>query len=104
MSTAARPPAKPRAATQAKPDRRQNILLAAEKLFAKFGYHAVSIRTIADEAEVPLALVGYYFGAKQDLYRAIFEHWSTMIGERLASLKEAMATGSRASSKPSSRR
>jgi AcrR family transcriptional regulator len=75
----------------AKPDRRQNILLAAEKLFAKFGYHAVSIRNIADEAEVPLALVGYYFGAKQDWYRAIFEHWSAMIKERLASLKEAMA-------------
>jgi AcrR family transcriptional regulator len=80
-----------RPATQAKPDRRQNILLAAEKLFAKFGYHAVSIRNIADEAEVPLALVGYYFGAKQDLYRAIFEHWSAMIKERLASLEEAMA-------------
>jgi AcrR family transcriptional regulator len=86
---ASRATARPAAA--AKPDRRQNILLAAEKLFAKFGYHAVSIRNIADEAEVPLALVGYYFGAKQDLYRAIFEHWSTMIQERLASLKEAMA-------------
>ena len=80
-----------RPAAAAKPDRRQNILLAAEKLFAKFGYHAVSIRNIADEADVPLALVGYYFGAKRDLYRAIFEHWSTMIGERLAGLKEAMA-------------
>ena len=76
---------------EGKPDRRQNILLAAEKLFAKYGYHAVSIRNIADEAQVPLALVGYYFGAKQQLYHAIFEHWSTMIEERLASLKEAMA-------------
>lgn len=91
MSTAARPPATRRAATPERPDRRQNILLAAEKLFAKHGYHAVSIRHIADEAQVPLALVGYYFGAKQDLYRAIFEHWRTMIGERLAALKEAMA-------------
>jgi AcrR family transcriptional regulator len=85
------PRATARPAATAKPDRRQNILLAAEKLFAKFGYHAVSIRNIADEAGVPLALVGYYFGAKQDLYRAIFEHWSAMINERLASLKEAMA-------------
>ncbi|MEP6789779.1 MAG: TetR family transcriptional regulator [Ramlibacter sp.] len=83
------PVARPAAA--ARPDRRQNILLAAEKLFAKFGYHAVSIRNIADEAEVPLALVGYYFGAKQDLYHAIFEHWGAMINERLVSLKEAMA-------------
>lgn len=91
MSTAARPPAKRRAAPPAKPDRRQNILLAAEKLFAKYGYHAVSIRHIADEAQVPLALVGYYFGAKHELYRAIFEHWSTTINERLTALALAMA-------------
>lgn len=75
----------------AKPDRRQNILMAAEKLFGKYGFHGVSIRDIADEAGVPLALVGYYFGAKQALYHAIFEHWSGMINERLASLREAMA-------------
>ncbi|HSH90364.1 MAG TPA: TetR family transcriptional regulator [Ramlibacter sp.] len=74
-----------------KPDRRQNILLAAEKLFARNGYHAVSIRHIADEAGVPLALVGYYFGQKHELYHAIFEHWSTMIEERLESLRKAMA-------------
>jgi len=91
MSTAARPPAKRRADTPVRPDRRQNILLAAEKLFAKHGYHAVSIRHIADEAQVPLALVGYYFGAKHELYHAIFEHWSTTINERLAALALAVA-------------
>jgi len=74
-----------------RPDRRQNILLAAEKLFATYGYHAVSIRHIADEAQVPLALVGYYFGAKHELYRAIFEHWTPMIQERLAGLQSALA-------------
>jgi len=81
--------ARPKA--QAKPDRRQNILLAAEKLFASNGYHAVSIRDIADEAGVPLALVGYYFGQKRELYHAIFEHWSAMIEERLESLRQALA-------------
>jgi AcrR family transcriptional regulator len=75
----------------AKPDRRQNILLAAEKLFARNGYHAVSIRDIADDAGVPLALVGYYFGQKRELYHAIFEHWSTMIEERLESLRRALS-------------
>ena len=63
------------------------ILLAAEKLFALHGYHAVSIRQIADEAGVPLALVGYYFGAKQELFVAIFEHWSGTIEARLAALR-----------------
>ncbi len=68
-------------------DRRQAILLAAEKLFAQSGYRAVTIRQIADEAQVPLALVGYYFGPKQELFHAIFEHWRGTIDERVALLK-----------------
>lgn len=71
---------------QARVDRRQAILLAAEKLFSKYGYHAVSLRQIADEAGVPLALVGYYFGPKNALFEAIFEHWNHTIEERLAAL------------------
>ena len=81
----------PRATAAPRPDRRHNILLAAEKLFATYGYHAVSIRQIADEAQVPLALVGYYFGAKQQLYHAIFEHWRSMINARLTALQTALA-------------
>ena len=71
----------------ARPDRRLAILLAAEKLFAQRGYHAVTIRDIADEAGVPLALVGYYFGPKHELFGAIFEHWSHTIEARLAGLR-----------------
>ena len=63
------------------------ILLAAEKLFAQRGYHAVSIRQIAEEAGVPLALVGYYFGPKHDLFHAIFAHWNRTIEERLSALR-----------------
>ena len=91
MSTKPITPAVKRPAAAVKPDRRQNILLAAEKLFAKYGFHAVSIRDIADEAGVPLALVGYHFGNKQELYHAIFEHWSGMRQERLDALAQVMA-------------
>src|SRR3954466_10072304 len=70
-----------------RPDRRLAILLAAEKLFAQHGYHAVTIRDIADEAGVPLALVGYYFGPKHQLFGAIFEHWGHTIDARLAGLR-----------------
>ena len=80
-----RTPAAPR------PDRQQAILLAAEKLFAQRGYHAVTIRQIADEAGVPLALVGYYFGPKHDLFHAVFAHWNRTIEERLAALDSAIA-------------
>lgn len=71
---------------EARAGRKQAILLAAEKLFALRGYHAVTIRQIAQEAGVPLALVGYYYGQKHELFHAIFEHWSPTIEERLAAL------------------
>lgn len=83
-----RPPAG--RAAEARPDRRQAILLAAEKLFALRGYHAVSIRQIADEAAVPLALVAYYFGAKHELFIAIFAHWGGTIEARLAALRQVV--------------
>jgi AcrR family transcriptional regulator len=88
-----RPP--PRRPAPDRPDRKDAILLAAEKLFAQRGYHAVSIRQIADEAGVPLALVGYYYGQKHELFAAIFAHWSPTIAERLARLRAAVAAGGR---------
>jgi AcrR family transcriptional regulator len=79
--------ARAHAAAAERPDRKQAILLAAEKLFAQHGYHAVTIRDIAVEAGVPLALVGYYYGQKHELFHAIFEHWSHSIEARLAALR-----------------
>jgi AcrR family transcriptional regulator len=90
----ARAPVPPDAAG-ALPDRKQAILLAAERLFAQRGYHAVSIRNIADEAGVPLALVGYHYGPKQALFEAIFQRWQGTIDERLAALDNALALGGR---------
>jgi len=74
----------------ARPDRKAAILLAAEKLFAQYGYHAVSIRQIAAEADVPPALIGYYYGATQELFHALFTHWLPTIAERLALLHAAL--------------
>lgn len=74
-----------------RPDRRQNILDASQRLFGRFGYHAVTIRQIAAEAKVPLALVGYYFGQKQELYDAIFAHWSGTVAQRSVDLRDALA-------------
>ena len=80
-----------RAVREGRPDRRQNILDTSQRLFARFGYHAVTIRQIAAEAGVPLALVGYYFGQKQELYDAIFGHLSDTIETRRQGLREAVA-------------
>jgi AcrR family transcriptional regulator len=70
-------------------ERRQAILLAAERLFALHGYRGVTIRQIAEQAGVPLALVGYYFGPKHELFHAIFEQWRHTVDERLALLAQA---------------
>lgn len=94
MDAVVRRPAARKPAVE-RPDRKDAILLAAERLFAQRGYHAVSIRQIADEAAVPLALVGYYFGQKHELFAAIFAHWNPTIEERLAGLKAAVGAGGR---------
>jgi AcrR family transcriptional regulator len=71
------------------PNRRHDILVSAERLFSTRGFHGVSIRDIAEDAGVPLALVGYYFGPKVDLYHAIYRERAGYIGERLNALAAA---------------
>ena len=94
-ATLTRPVARTRrSAAPPRPDRRAAILLAAEKQFAQLGYQAASLRRIAAEAGVPLALVGYYYGAKHELFHAIFQHWQPTFDQRLALLREVM-TGPR---------
>jgi AcrR family transcriptional regulator len=94
MSTSAKRPAarradKSAAGQEAAPNRKQDILLAAERLFAQRGFHGVSIRDIADEAGVQLALIGYYYGPKVSLYHEIYRQRSGYIQERLNALAEA---------------
>jgi AcrR family transcriptional regulator len=72
-------------------DRSQDILLAAEQLFAQHGYHAVTIRQIALAAQVPLALVGYYYGQKHELFEALFARWATTIEARTQQLQAALS-------------
>lgn len=47
------------------------ILLIAEKLFAENGFEQTSIRTIAKEADINIAMVSYYFGSKEKLLEAL---------------------------------
>ncbi len=47
------------------------ILAAAERVFAGAGFGGATMAAIADEAGLPKANLHYYFGAKQDLYRAV---------------------------------
>jgi AcrR family transcriptional regulator len=69
---------------QSRQDRRSDILKSAEKLFAERGFNGVSVRDIADDARVPLALVGYYFGKKAELFATIFEQRRDYFERRVA--------------------
>src|SRR5260221_7015698 len=53
--------------------RREQIVKAALRVFARKGYAATKITDIAAAAEISHGLVNYYFASKEDLYGAIVE-------------------------------
>ncbi|MFD1662520.1 TetR family transcriptional regulator [Streptomyces caeni] len=53
-----------------KPDTRAQILGIARRRFLLDGYQAVTLRAVAAEADVDVALVSYYFGSKKGLFGA----------------------------------
>jgi AcrR family transcriptional regulator len=51
---------------------RNQILDAAEQVFARDGFHDAALREIADLAEFSVGAVYSFFAGKEDIYRAIF--------------------------------
>jgi len=56
------------------PDR---ILEAAEHLFSTRGYSGVSVRDVAERAEVKKASVFYHFGSKPELFQRVLDRYYT---------------------------
>ncbi|WP_304344788.1 TetR/AcrR family transcriptional regulator [Chryseobacterium koreense] len=52
----------------------ENILLAAEKLFAEKGFDATSTREISAAANVNVSMISYYFGSKEQMLEKLFEY------------------------------
>ena len=52
-------------------DKREHILVKAEELFAEKGFDGTSVRDIAQQAGVNLAMISYYFGSKEKLLEAL---------------------------------
>jgi AcrR family transcriptional regulator len=52
---------------------RERILKVAEQIFAEMGFEGTSLRQIAVNADVPVALVSYHFKNKLGLYREVFK-------------------------------
>ncbi|HET7217348.1 MAG TPA: TetR family transcriptional regulator [Vicinamibacterales bacterium] len=75
---------------------REQLVAAAERLFAARGFAGVSVRMIAAEAGVNWSLVGYYFRGKHGLLAEVYRrHCTTLNDERLRLLTEARRSGLR---------
>jgi AcrR family transcriptional regulator len=71
-------------------DTREQIFLAAEKLFAERGYDGVSVRDIVAAANVNLAAINYHFGSKGELLLEIFRRRARELNkERQRLLRQA---------------
>jgi len=64
-------------------DTADKMIETAIPLFAKKGFVAVSIREIADAAQVNSSAISYYFKGKEGLYQAVLEHTFAPIDELL---------------------
>lgn len=49
------------------------IIYVAERLFAMKGFVGTSVRDIAQEADINVSMISYYFGSKEKLIEALFE-------------------------------
>lgn len=57
----------------------EKIIRAADKIFTQKGYAATRTREIAEEAGTNLALLNYYFGSKQNLFRNVVKQKLKMV-------------------------
>lgn len=73
---------------------RDDILDAAELVFANHGYAGTTLREISQHAGITQALITYYFGSKFDLFSETFLRRATVIAEaRIESLSRLRADG-----------
>src|SRR5678809_149675 len=71
------------------PQRREQLMEVATKLFARNGYDATTTAAIADSAGVTEPILYRHFKSKQDLFIAIvkavsaqtMKHWQELIGK-----------------------
>lgn len=74
--------------SESKTPKRERILDAAEALFAEHGYDGVTLRQIATQASVDVALANYHFGKKLDLFQAVFDRRAALLNDsRLDALR-----------------
>lgn len=84
-------PRRPRGRDQGGTRRRAQLLKAARDRFAILGYDRTTVRDIADDVGVNVALVNRYFGTKRKLYEAVLtEAWQPPLLEAGPTTIEAL--------------
>src|SRR5438045_2956591 len=69
-------------------DKRERILAAAERVFARHGFFAAKVTDVAKDAGVADGTIYLYFKNKDDLLISLFEHRMTQVN---ATLRAAIA-------------
>ncbi len=67
-------------------DKQIQILEVAERLFAEKGFDGTSIRDIAKEAKINIAMVSYYFGSKERLLESLIFYRTSDLKNQLENL------------------
>lgn len=67
-------------------DKQKNILDVAQRLFSCHGFAGTSVRDIAKDADVNIAMISYYFGSKEKLLEAIFRRHSEVVRLQIESI------------------
>lgn len=67
-------------------DKQIQILEVAELLFAEKGFDGTSIRNIAKEAKINIAMVSYYFGSKERLLESLILYRTSDLKNQLENL------------------
>jgi TetR/AcrR family fatty acid metabolism transcriptional regulator len=65
-------------------DKRERILTAAERIFARHGFFAAKVSDVAKEAGVADGTIYLYFKSKDDLLISLFERRMQQVNETLA--------------------
>lgn len=83
QSSESRRPGRPAGAQSG--EAREAILNATRELLAERGLPRVTLRQVAERADVQPALVNYYFGSKRGLLREVVRGVATRVREHIAS-------------------
>ncbi len=59
------------------PESKERIMASAVRLFARKGYASVGMRELAEDADVNLAMINYFFGTKKELLKVILHSFYT---------------------------